>query len=129
MPPPLPPPIMAIIRQHGHPLCALCCEGERVSVIGSVAAAGLAPAPHIMPPPVAVALAGEPVAWPPPHIWALDGTAQASAITVAVNTKAWRMFIPPWKGDYRARAAEGTHKPVRFAKSRQRLQDRVMAVP
>jgi hypothetical protein len=70
MPPPLPVPIMAIIRQHGHPLCALCCEGRRVSVMGSVAAAGLA-APHIMPPPAAgvLALAVAPVVLGvPPHI-------------------------------------------------------------
>ena len=87
--PPMPPCIIAMLRQQAQPLRAVCCGAERVSVVESPAA--VRPMPHIMP--LVGALAVEPVACPAPHIWAEAGAAQARARRVAERANEPRMGL------------------------------------
>ena len=73
IPPPVPPRIIAMLRQHGHmPDCRCVCAG--LSAIGSSAA--WAVPPHIMP--VVTVLPDDWACWPPPHIIAVAGVAAAN---------------------------------------------------
>jgi hypothetical protein len=83
----MPPCIIAMLRQHGHPPVAWPCEGVLGMAIGSVAAERIMP--HM--PPDAGALAVEPGVGAAPHIWALAGAAHARARAAAVKARELRM--------------------------------------
>jgi hypothetical protein len=87
--PPMPPCIIAMLRQHGHPPVACACEGVLGAVVGLVATGRIMP--HM--PPEAGALAIEPVAGAAPHICVLAGTAHASESTVAVRARELRILV------------------------------------
>ena len=85
-----------------------------------------------MPPPVAVALAVEPVVLGPRRTFGrYAGADQPMAIAVAVKARAWRMFVPSedgWEGNA-LRHSIGTHKAVRFVRAQHRFEARHIAVP
>ena len=64
--PPMPPCIIAMLRQHGQPAAAWPCEGVLGAAVESVAAGRIMPHMPLLAPPMALAVA--PVVCPPPHI-------------------------------------------------------------
>ena len=90
--PPMPPCIIAMLRQHGHPPVAGPCEGALGAAVEPVAAGRIMP--HMLP--EAGALAVEPVVGAAPHICALAGTAHASESTVAVKARELRILVPSY---------------------------------